>query len=368
MIKVTALIGFIILGIVIDCGGAPKGGYIGAHYWHVPGAFTDFKGFCSVFVTAAFAFSGTELTGLAAAEAANPAKSLPKATKQVFWRIMLFYVLGTFIVGLIVPYDANYLLGSTGANTKASPFVVAIQNAGIKGLPSVMNAVITLSVISVANSATFGSSRTIQALAERGMAPKLFAKVDKAGRPVWCLALQIAFGFLAFINEASDTGGVIFDWLLALSGISDFFVWGSICFAHIQFRRAWAHNGRDVKELAFAAPFGVIGSWIGVGLNVLCLVAEFYVSVASLSAETFFQNYLALPLIILLFVIWQVYTRINKDPALDRGGWFIKVQDMDVLSHIRDSALDSDMPPKVEYPTWGAYFKAAPMRVVRSIF
>ncbi|KAJ5606478.1 amino-acid permease [Penicillium lagena] len=368
MIKVTALIGFIILGIVIDCGGAPVGGYIGAHYWHVPGAFTDFKGFCSVFVTAAFAFSGTELSGLAAAEAANPAKSLPKATKQVFWRIMLFYVLGTFIVGLIVPYNANYLLGSSGANTKASPFVVSIQNAGIKGLPSVMNAVITLSVISVANSATYGSSRTIQAMAQRGMAPKFFAKVDKAGRPVWCLALQIAFGFLAFINEASNTGGIIFDWLLALSGISDFFVWGSICFAHIRFRKAWAHNGRDVKELAFSAPFGVIGSWIGLSLNVLCLIAEFYVSVATMSAESFFENYLAMPLIILLFVGWLIYTRINKDPRLERGGWFIKVQDIDVFSNIRDSALDVDLPPKVEYPTWGAWLKAAPMRLFHSIF
>lgn len=75
-----------ILAVVIDCGGVPTDtrGYIGAHYWHDPGAFANgFKGFCSVFVTASFSFGGTELTGLAAAEAANPRKSIPKATKQV---------------------------------------------------------------------------------------------------------------------------------------------------------------------------------------------------------------------------------------------------------------------------------------------
>jgi amino acid transporter len=366
MVKVIALIGFIILGIVIDCGGAPKGGYIGAHYWHDPGAFTDFNGFCSVFVTAAFAFGGTEMSGLAAAEAKNPAKSLPKATKQVFWRIMIFYVLGTFIVGLIVPANAEWLLGASGANTKASPFVVSIQNAGISGLPSVMNAIITISVISVANSATYGSSRTIQALAARGMAPRILAYIDKGGRPVYCILLQIAFGLLAFINEASS-GSTIFDWLLALSGISNFFIWGSICLAHIRFRQAWLLNGHTTKELAYAAPFGVVGSWIGLSLNVLCLIAEFYVSVAPKDAQIFFENYLAAPLVIFLFVSWMAYTKLNKDPRLDRGGWFIPVEKMDVLSHIRDGALDVDLPPKVEYPTWGQWFKAAPIRIFRSI-
>ena len=81
MIKILACTGFIILGIIINCGGVPTDdrGYIGARYWHDPGAFRHgFKGFCSVFVTASFAFGGTELSGLAAAEASNPLKSIPQ--------------------------------------------------------------------------------------------------------------------------------------------------------------------------------------------------------------------------------------------------------------------------------------------------
>lgn len=367
LIKITALIGFIILGIVIDCGGAPKGGYIGTKYWRDPGAFTTFEGFCSVFVTCAFAFAGTELSGLAAAEAANPAKTIPKATKQVFWRIMVFYVLGTFIVGLIVPSNSDFLLGSSGANTKASPFVVSIQQAGISGLPSVMNAVITIAVLSVANSATYGSSRTIQALAEHKMAPKFLAYIDKKGRPIWCIALQILFAFLAFINEAKE-GETIFTWLLALSGISNFFVWGSICLAHIRFRQAWKYHGRDVKELAFAAPFGVAGSAIGFFLVFLCLMATFYVAVAPMSAMVFFENYLAAPIVIFLIIVWGVYGYFNKDPTLERGVWFLKVKDMDVFSNMRDTALDVDLAERKEYHTFGEWLKAAPMRVVRSLF
>lgn len=282
MIKIAACTGFILFGIIDNCGGISSDprGYIGAKYWHSPEqAFRNgFKGFCSVFVTASFAFGGTELTGLAAAEAANPVKEIPRATKQVFWRITFFYVVNLFILGLIVPSSSEFLLDSAGANTKASPFVVAIQMAGVKGLPSVFNAVITIAVISVANSATYASTRTLQAMAAQGMAPKVLAYVDKKGRPVPTVILQLIFGLLAFVNEASETGSVIFSWLLALSGIANFFVYGSICLAHIRFRSAWKAKGHGVEELPYRASFGVWGSYLGVLLNFLCLVAQFYVA------------------------------------------------------------------------------------------
>ena len=280
LIKVVAIIGFIIFGIVVDCGGVKSDdrGYIGARYWHDPGAFRNsFKGFASVFVTAAFAFGGTELVGLAAAEAADPRKSLPKATKQVFWRIATFYVLSLFIVGLILPSDNPDLLGASGANTKASPFVLAIQEAGVKGLPSVFNAVITISVLSVANSCTYGSTRTMQALGVRKMGPKFLTYIDKKGRPLWCVVIQIAFGLLAFIGEAGNSE-TVFAWLLSLSGLSYFFVWGSICLSHVRFRAGWKAQGHSLDELPYRASFGVIGSFCGFVLACLALMATFYVS------------------------------------------------------------------------------------------
>ena len=73
----------------------------------------------------------------------------------------------------------------------------------------------------------------MQALAIRGMGPKFLMYVDKKGRPFWCVLIQIAFGFLAFIGEAS-AGSTVFTWLLSLSGLSYLFVWGSICLSHIR--------------------------------------------------------------------------------------------------------------------------------------
>ena len=281
VIKVLACVGFIIFAIIDVCGGVPTDprGYIGTRYWRDPGAFKNgFHGFCSVFVTAAFAFAGTELCGLAAAEAANPAKSIPQATKQVFWRISFFYVVGLFLLGLLVPSDNENLLNASGANTAYSPFVIAFRLANVKGLPSVMNAVITIAVLSVANSATYGSTRTFQALASQGMGPKILAKVDKKGRPLPAIILQLCFGLLAFINLA-DAGPTVFNWLLALSGLANLLVWGSICLAHIRFRLAWKKQGHSLDELPYKAPFGIWGSAVGLLLNILALMAQFYVAI-----------------------------------------------------------------------------------------
>ena len=251
-----------------------------------------------MFVTAASGFGGTELAGLAAAEAEDPRKSLPKATWQVFWRIFFLYgkllvflpgllakltqdlVVNLFLVGLIVPANSPLLLGSSGANTKASPFVIALQNSGVKGLalPSVFNTIIIVAVLSVANSSIFGSTRTFQALASQGMAPKVLAYVDRKGRPLTSVALQLAFALLAFIIEAFNVGDQFFNWLLTLSGLASFFTWGSICWAHLRFRHAWHYNGRSIDELPKVALFGVWGSWFGLILNILCLIATFYVA------------------------------------------------------------------------------------------
>ncbi|TVY44436.1 putative amino-acid permease [Lachnellula subtilissima] len=365
LIKVIAVIGFIILGIIIDCGGVPTDtrGYIGAHYWHKPGAFRNgFKGFCSVFVTAAFAFGGTELVGLAAAESANPRKTIPKATKQVFWRITLFYVLGLFLLGLIVPSDNEDLSSASGGNTRYSPFVLSFQLAGIKILPSIFNAVITISVISVANSSIYGSTRTIQALSAQGMGPKFLAAVDKKGRPYWVVLIGLLFGCLAYVNEAKQ-GDVIFDWLLALSGLSNFFTWGSICLAHIMFRKVWYMNGRTTDDLPFAAIFGVTGSWIGLFLNCICLAAQFYIALFPIggdppSANAFFQAYLAAPIVIAFFVAYKLWYR-QWSFGVDFSA--IKIdegrRDYDMASFNEEMRLERE--EQAQWPTWKKYYNKA---------
>ncbi|EKD14061.1 uncharacterized protein L3040_007937 [Drepanopeziza brunnea f. sp. 'multigermtubi'] len=319
IIKVTAIIGFIILGVVINCGGTPDSGYIGGRYWRNPGAFHNgFKGFCNILVTASFSFSGTELIGLAAAETHNPSKALPTAIKKVFWRIALFYVISIVIIGLLVPYTEPQLLGRNDVDAKASPFIIAIQTAGIHGLDSVMNAVILISVLSVANSCMFGATRTLQALGEQGQAPRIFAYVDRKGRPLFSILVCLFIDLLAYLY-ASPLAGEAFTWLLALAGLSSIFTWASICFAHIRFRRAWIEQGNLLSDLVHQSPIGVTGSWIGLGALIGVLVAQCWVAISPTSAApnrsfaemtaNFFEAYLATPIVVLMYSCYKIWYR-----------------------------------------------------------
>ncbi|KAK4146222.1 amino-acid permease inda1 [Dichotomopilus funicola] len=360
MVKVAACLGFIILGIVINVGGVGDQGYLGAKYWHDPGAFRNgFNGFAGVFVIASFSFGGAELVGLAAAESENPLKAIPKASRQVFWRIALFYIVNLFIVGLIMRSDDNRLLNSSGANTKASPFVLAIQDAGIQVLPSIMNAVITVAVVSVANSCAFASTRTMQALALQGMAPRFLAYIDKQGRPVWCVVVQLVFGLLAYIGLASS-GTTVFNWLLAISGLSSFFVWGSICLTHIRFRYVWKARGYSLDQIPYRPGAGVLGSWIGLFLNIVCLIASFYSALypdpnSSPDPQTFFQGYLAAPIVIILYLGWKIRTR--------EWRLWIPAEEIDLTTDLR-LHVPSEDDEKPELSGW----KNLPKRIWRGLF
>lgn len=125
------------------------------------------------------------------------------------------------IVSLLVPFGDSRLLGSTSEDAKASPFVIAINNAGINVLPSIMNVVILISVLSVGNSSIYGSSRTLAALAEQGKAPPIFAYVDQRGRPLVAIIFASVFGLLCYVcGGGQQTAATALNWLYSLSGLS----------------------------------------------------------------------------------------------------------------------------------------------------
>ncbi|KAG5368118.1 General amino-acid permease GAP1 [Yarrowia sp. C11] len=345
LIKVIAVVGFIILAIVLTCGGGPNHDYIGGRYWHNPGAFSaGAKGVCAVFVSAAFAFNGTELAGLAAAETANPRKSIPTATKQVFWRITLFYIVSLTLVGFLVPWDHPQLLNKTSsADASASPFVIAIKAAGIKGLPSVMNVVIMISVLSVGNSSIFGFSRTIAALAQQGQAPSFFAYIDRKGRPLFGIITVSLFGLFAFICAGPiETQNTVFYWLMAICGLSSIFTWGSINLCHFRFRMAMKVQGRSLREMPFLSHVGTVGSMYGFLLNVTVLGLQFWIALfpvggAKPKADVFFQAYLAVPVVLAFYIFFKLFKRPSfvslKDMDLDTGR---RETDFELLMHEMD--------------------------------
>ncbi|KAF4979044.1 hypothetical protein FZEAL_4675 [Fusarium zealandicum] len=340
-VKVVAIIGFILLGIIINVMGHPDDGYIGFQYWENPGAFNHgLKGFASVLVTATFSFAGTEMVGLASAETANPRKSLPAAVKQVFWRISIFYITSILLIGLLVPYDEPRLLGARfGSDAVASPFVIAIESGGQTVLPSVMNAVILIALISVGNTAVYASSRTLAALAEQSLAPKAFSYIDRRGRPLVAILFACFIGLLAFLADTS-VHAEVFNWLLAISGLSTLFTWASICLCHIRFRKAWALSGYSLSQLAFRSQVGVLGSYIALAAYSLVLVLQIWVAAspiqvsdtvptAATRVKGFMMQVLTVPIIFTFYFFHKLWcrTRIvrHRDIDVDTGRRYLQV-------------------------------------------
>lgn len=314
IIKVIAIIIFIIIGIVLICGGGPNSqGYIGARYWHDPGSFVHpvLKSICSTLISAGFSFGGSELAILSA-EA--EAKSISRATKQVFWRISLFYITTIVVISCLVPYnDPRLLGGDTSEDITASPFVIALSNTGAMGsrISHFMNAVILVAVLSVSNSCVFASSRVIQALGASGQLPNIFAYIDNEGRPLVGILVSATIGLLGFLVDSSNQS-TVFTWLFSLCSISSFFTWSSICLAHIRFRLALRKQGRSTEELGYKATLGIYGSVLGVIVMALIIIGEIWISIFPIGSpadvETFFQNCLSIPLMIVVFLSYRLWT------------------------------------------------------------
>jgi len=255
---------------------------------------------------------------------------MPSAIKNTFWRITIIYILSLLMIGLLLPYNDPFLLFASGGTAAASPFVRVLDRAHIPGINHLINVTICISVLSIGLSCVYGGSRTLTALAETGYAPRFFAYVDKSGRPLWSVVFVLLFGPLAYVNLTAASSEV-FAWLLALSGLSTLFTWGSIMLCHIRFRKAWRVQGHSVEELPFRAMFGVWGSWIGLILVVLVLIAQAYIAIApsgaslngAAAAKSFFEVYLALPVCIACYVVGYAWKRTTPQRAheidLDTG-------------------------------------------------
>ncbi|KAF3064618.1 Cationic amino acid transporter 1 [Daldinia childiae] len=323
----------IISMIVMSAGGA---GYdaVGFRYWNEMPFTHGFKGFLAVMPTCIFAMSGSENSGLVAAETANPKKSIPRAVGSIWLRLALFYLVGSLMVTINVNPNNDRLFGANGASgTGSSPFVIAYSDAGIPVLAHMMNAVILISVVSTGSISGYGGSRTAMGLAYLNMAPKVFTKADKIGRPWWGLVPTFVLGGgLAYLN-VSESGVNVFTWFSNLTSLFTLFGWGMICLSHIRFRHAWARQGRTAEELPWKSWIYPVGPWWGLTMCILLIIVQFYLAVWPLDHEqgptTFFANYISVIVIVVLWLGARAYYRgrwwVNLDHiVLDEGRRFYK--------------------------------------------
>lgn len=322
LIKVTTIVIFIAVGILMIIGIMKGGEGAGFHNWTVGEApfAGGFAAMIGVAMIVGFSFQGTELIGIAAGESKDPGKNIPMAIRQVFWRILLFYVLAIFVISMLIPYTDPNLLRNDVKDISVSPFTLVFEHAGLLSAAAVMNAVILTAVLSAGNSGMYASTRMLYTLACEGKAPRIFARLSEGGVPRNALYATTVIAALCFLSSMFGNQEVYL-WLLNTSGMTGFIAWLGIAISHYRFRRGYVKAGLDLNDLPYQSSFFPLGP---IFAFILCLIITL-----GQNYEAFLQDridwygatatYIGLPLFL---IIWFGY-------KLTKGTRFVRYAEME---------------------------------------
>ena len=310
LFKLMGLTAYFIFSIVYASGGLiGQDEPLGFRYWSNPGAFNGngFRGVATVFVFCSTFYAGVESIAVAATETRNPGTAVPQAIRQVFWRIIFVYMGSAFFFGITCPANATELVGAE-AKALQSPMTVAIQNAGFDGGVHLINAFILVTCLSAINSSIFIGSRTVLYMAQHGKAPRILGWVNSRGVPVWAILITNAVGSIAMMNVSTGAAKA-YGYIVTLSGVSTFLVWGSISFIHIRFRRAWSFQGRSVADLPFKSMLWPFNAYFGLGANIFLALVQGWTNLSPFSAANFVVAYILFPVFGIIYVVCKIYWR-----------------------------------------------------------
>ncbi|GME74783.1 unnamed protein product [Ambrosiozyma monospora] len=344
-IKILTATGLIILGVVLFFGGGPdQHGVLGFHYWKHPGPFAEhlasshkntarFLDVWTSTIKAGFSFIlSPELIACAASEAEAPRINLPKATNRFIYRLMFFYFFGPLTISVIIASNDSRLMGAIAAGSSgasASPFVIGIQNAGIKVLDHIINAAILTSAYSAGNSFLYSGSRTLHSMAVKGEIPRVFGRCTKHGVPYVGVTAAALIALLAFMN-VSNSSSQVFAWFSNLCTVSGFLSWIFISITYIRFRKALRYHGLD-ERVTFRPPLQIIGAWSCIIFFSLITLTNGYAVFFDFKVSDFLAAYLTLPIILGVFLVHMVWHRNWK--AFSFGS----LQEIDCWSGLEES-------------------------------
>ncbi|MGP6488043.1 amino acid permease [Duffyella gerundensis] len=328
LIKVATVVIFIVIGVAMILGILRGGEQAGWHNWQIGDApfAGGFSAMIGVAMIAGFSFQGTELIGIAAGESEEPEKNIPRAVRQVFWRILLFYILAILIISLILPYTDPKLLRNDIKDISVSPFTLVFQHAGLLSAAAIMNAVILTAVLSAGNSGMYASTRMLFTLAREGKAPRVFAKLSKGGVPRNALYATTVVAGLCFLTSKFGNQDVYL-WLLNTSGMTGFIAWLGIAISHYRFRRGFVKQGHDLASLPYRSTLFPLGPIFAFVLCLLITLGQNYQAFLADRIDWYgvTATYIGIPVFL---IIWFGYKLVCKTrlvkynqmefPGLDR--------------------------------------------------
>ena len=287
IIKVVAIIGMILLGcyLLFSGSGGPQASV--SNLWAHGGFFPNgVSGLVMAMAIIMFSFGGLELVGITAAEADNPEQSIPKATNQVIYRILIFYVGSLAVLLSLLPW--------TRVTADTSPFVLIFHELGDTLVANALNVVVLTAALSVYNSCVYCNSRMLFGLAEQGDAPRALARVDKRGVPVRALVVSALVTFLAVVVNYVIPHQAL-ELLMSLVVAALVINWAMISMAHLKFRAQMDRQGTRTHFRAFWYPYG----------NYLCMAFVVFILGVMLLIPGIQVSVYAIP--VWLLVMWACY-------------------------------------------------------------
>ncbi|HCN57524.1 MAG TPA: S-methylmethionine permease [Exiguobacterium sp.] len=193
-----------------------------------------------------FAYSGTELIGIAAGEAVDPKRTVPLAIRTTVFRLVLFFVGTIIVLAILLPNDSKGVL--------ESPFVAVFERIGLPFAADTMNFVILTAILSAANSGLYAASRMLWSLSDQRMITPFFSKLNASGVPTRAVLFSMIGGLLALFSSIYAPGSVYIA-LVSISGLAVVVVWMSISASQFMFRKRYLQEGKDVSDLVYRTPW-----------------------------------------------------------------------------------------------------------------
>jgi len=299
-------------------GGNPTGNAYGFYHWVKPGAFAEymssgslgkFEGFLAALWNAGFAVVGPEYISMVAAEAKRPRYYIKTAFKTIYARFAIFFFGSALCVGIVLPYNDPTLVavstGGSDGSAAASPYVMAMNNLYITGLPSVVNALMLTSIFSAGNTYTYCATRSLYGLALEGRAPRFLRYTWSNGVPIYCFLVVMIFPCLSFLQCGSGSAEVI-GWFVDLitgGGIINFLVMST---TYVFFHRACKAQGFDRNKLPYKGWFQPYGAYLAICVQLFVCLGYNYAVFKDFTAEGFFRGYTMQVIMPLFFIGWKL--------------------------------------------------------------
>jgi AAT family amino acid transporter len=233
ILKVAAIVIFLAIGAALLLGWLPDVASPGLANITSDFAPAGLSGIATALFVVIFAFGGTEIVSVAAAETENPERSVAQAIRTVVWRILVFYIGSVFVIAAVLPSTSEAL---------ASPFAGVLDMARIPGAGTAITLVAVVALLSALNANLYGASRMVFSLSERGEAPRILSRLTKARVPAVAVGVSVAFGFLAAVLELLFPEKIL-PALFQLVGSTCLVVWGTALVSQLILRRRADRDG-----------------------------------------------------------------------------------------------------------------------------